>query len=75
MDEIDINYLIGNNRWVAVYPSNNGIWKAFIYRKYVTKTKDKRWKVEYSTKTKTPKECYDWIETIFYDLKGLKDIK
>ena len=71
MDEIDINYLIGNNRWVAVYPSNNGIWKGFIYKK----SDSGKWRVEFSTKQKNPKKCYDWIETIFYDLKGLKDIK
>ena len=71
MDETDINYLIGNKRWITVYPSHNGVWKGSIYKKSTSG----KWRAEFSVKKKTPKECYDWIESIFYDLKGLKDIK
>ena len=75
MDKIDIDYLIGNNRWITVQPTKLGIWKALIYIKYKTKSMKDEWKVEYSTKRNNPKECYDWIESIFYNLKELKDIK
>lgn len=75
MDEADIKYLISNNRWITVQPSKLGVWKAIIYKRYKTKAKKNEWKVEYSTKCNNAKKCYDWIESMFYDLKDLKDIK
>ena len=75
MTEQDIEYLLKNNRWIAVYPTHDmrrrhpERWKAYIYKK----TKKNTWITEFSTKKKTPKECYDWIESRFSDIKNLKE--
>ena len=68
MVEQDINYLLRNNRWIAVYPTRYEVWKAYIYKKIKN-----TWITEFSTKKKTPKECYDWIESRFSDIKNLKE--
>jgi len=68
MDKSDIEYLLKNNMWITVYPLSEGIWKSSIYKK----SNSNKWKIKFSTKKKTPKECYNWIEDIFKELKELK---
>jgi len=68
MTEYDIEYLLKNNRWIAVYPTNYGKWKAYVYKK----SEKGVWKKEFSANRNTAKECYDWIEGKFLKLKELK---
>tara|TARA_R110000824_G_scaffold177124_1_gene356397 strand:+ start:502 stop:699 length:198 start_codon:yes stop_codon:yes gene_type:complete len=64
MTEMEIKSLIRHDRWVTVQPTRAGVWKAYIYKKIVS-----GWKVEYSTKAKTPKDAYEWIEEILENIK------
>ena len=68
MTEYDIEYLLRNNRWIAVYPTNYGKWKGYIY----VKSGKGSWRKEFSTNKSTPKECYEWIESKFLKMKLLK---
>ena len=57
MTEQEINSLIKHNRWITVQPTRAGVWKAYVYKNIAS-----GWKVEYSTKAKSPEDAYEWIE-------------
>jgi len=67
MTEEDIEFLLKHKKWISVYPTKNGEWKAYIY----SKTTKNNWKVESYIKRKTPQECYKWIENKFLKLSEL----
>jgi len=64
MTETQIKSLIDNNRWVTVQPTRNNIWKGYVYKQISS-----GWKVEYSTKTKTPEKAYEWLEETLLKIK------
>jgi len=67
MTEEDIEFLLKNKKWISVYPTRDGVWKACIYNK----SKKNTWIIESSIKRKSPKECYDWIENKFLKLSEI----
>jgi hypothetical protein len=64
MNLMEIKSLIRHDRWVTVQPTRSGVWKAYIYKNIVS-----GWKVEYSTKAKTPEDAYEWIEETLENIK------
>ena len=64
MTEIEIKSLTNNNRWITVQPTRANIWKGYIYKRILS-----GWKVEYSTKTKSPERAYEWIEKTLLKIK------
>ena len=60
----EIKSLIDNNRWITVQPTKTNIWKAYIYKQILS-----GWKVEYSTKTRSPEKAYEWIENTLETIK------
>ena len=64
MTQAEIKSLIRHNRWVTVQPTKTNIWKAYIYKRILS-----GWKVEYSTKTRSPEKAYEWVENTLKTIK------
>jgi len=64
MTETEIKYLIDNNRWITIQPTKKKKRKAYIYKRILS-----GWKVEYSTKTRSPEKAYEWVENTLKTIK------